>query len=72
MNLKALLKLGTASLISLGAITYFSPAISSESVETNIDRSEVLSQQVALSGEFTAAEAQTTGTGKIVESNGQT
>ena len=75
MNSKALLKLGTASLISLGAITYLVPAsFSSESIETNtkIDKSEVISQQVALSGEFTAAEAPTTGTATIVESNGQT
>ena len=74
MNSKTLLKLGTASLISLGAITYFSPAsFSSESTEPNVDRSEVLiSQQIALmSGEFVAAEAPTTGTAKIVESNGQ-
>lgn len=63
--------MGTASLISLGVITYFSPAISSESIDA--DNSKVLiSQQTALkSGEFTAAEAPTTGTAKIVESNGQ-
>ena len=74
MNLKALLRLGTASLISLGAITYFSPAgFSSESIETKIEKSKILiSQQIALiSGEFVAAEAPTTGTAKIVEDNGQ-
>ena len=73
MNLKLLLKLGTASLISLGTITYLSPAISSELIEANTKESKVLiSQQIALkSGEFTAAEAPTTGTAKIVESNGQ-
>lgn len=88
MNVKALQKLGIASLVSVGAITYLSPAISSESIKTNIDeidasgvigepgsvrKSKVLSQQTALkTGEFTAAEAPTTGTAKIVESNGQT
>lgn len=74
MNSKALLKLGTASLISIGAITCFSPAsFSSESIETKIEKSKILiSQQIALmSGEFVAAEAPTTGTAKIVEDNGQ-
>ena len=71
MNLKLLLKLGTASLISLGVVTHLSPAISSELIETN--KFEVLmTQRIALkSGEFTAAEAPTTGTAKIVEINGQ-
>lgn len=77
MNLKSLLKLGTASLVCVVTGASLSQASQasffSELSKSNLEQSQVLiSQNVALmSGEFVAAEAPTTGTAKIVEEGGQ-
>ena len=74
MNSKSLLKLGTASLVCMGAIVSLSPAsFSSESIQEKLQPSkQIVAQTVALmSGEFVAAEAPTTGTAKIVDEGGK-
>ena len=74
MNLKSLLKLGTVSIVSLGAIVSLSPAsFSSESIQENVQPSQLIAAQTValMSGEFVAAEAPTTGTAKIVDEGGQ-
>lgn len=73
MNYLSFLKLGTTSLVCIGAIASFAPSsFSSESIQENLQRSRIIASQTALmSGEFVAAEAPTTGTAKIVDEDGQ-